>query len=64
MPQLEDALGCIYCGVHTVHSAGDHDIVIGSVESVRAGTKGTPLLFYRSEFRQVGSALEAPGRHA
>jgi 3-hydroxy-9,10-secoandrosta-1,3,5(10)-triene-9,17-dione monooxygenase reductase component len=64
MPQLEDALACIYCGVHTVHSAGDHDIVIGSVESVRAGTKGAPLLFYRSVFRQVGRALEAPGRHA
>lgn len=60
LPQLEGALACIECTVDIVHPAGDHDIVVGRVESVEAGTGAMPLLFYRSEFRLVGNALTCP----
>src|SRR3954471_5638190 len=32
---LSDALGCIECNVVDRHEAGDHDIIIGSVEAVK-----------------------------
>jgi len=57
MPQLEDALARIECSVEVVYPAGDHDIVVGRVESLEAGNDAMPLLFYRSEFRVVGRAL-------
>jgi 3-hydroxy-9,10-secoandrosta-1,3,5(10)-triene-9,17-dione monooxygenase reductase component len=57
MPELEGALARIECSVEIVHAAGDHDIVVGRAESVQAGSAATPLLFYRSEYRLVGSAL-------
>ncbi len=49
---LSDALGCIECNVTDRHEAGDHDIVIGSVESVK-WEDGRPLLYYRGGYAQL-----------
>lgn len=48
-PRLHGALAWIDCGIHAVHDAGDHLLVIGSVEDLGVGP-GVPLLYYRGEF--------------
>jgi 3-hydroxy-9,10-secoandrosta-1,3,5(10)-triene-9,17-dione monooxygenase reductase component len=57
LPQLVGALAHVECAVETVHPAGDHDIVVGRVETVSAGSDALPLLFYRSQFHLVGNAV-------
>ena len=59
MPQLGGAIAHIECTVDLVQPAGDHEIVVGSVSSVEAASAGQPLLFYRSEYRLVGTALRS-----
>lgn len=49
---LSDALGCIECNVTDRHEAGDHDIIIGSVEIVK-WEDGRPLLYYRGGYAQL-----------
>ena len=61
LPQLVGALVHVECKVEAVHPAGDHDIVVGLVEYIEASSEAMPLLFYRSEFHQVGSALAIDG---
>ncbi len=52
-PLLMDSLGVFECERHAVHTAGDHDIVIGRV--VRASFDPTmdPLLFFRGRYRRL-----------
>jgi 3-hydroxy-9,10-secoandrosta-1,3,5(10)-triene-9,17-dione monooxygenase reductase component len=61
MPELGDALAHIECAVEMVQPAGDHHIVVGRVHSVEAASTGQPLLFYRSEYRLVGTTLRPGG---
>jgi flavin reductase (DIM6/NTAB) family NADH-FMN oxidoreductase RutF len=49
---LSDALACIECNVVDRHEAGDHDIIIGSVEVVK-WAEGRPLLYYRGGYAQL-----------
>ena len=58
LPRLEGALAHIECVVDTTYPAGDHHIVVGSVQAVAAETDALPLLFYRSKFHLVGNTLE------
>jgi 3-hydroxy-9,10-secoandrosta-1,3,5(10)-triene-9,17-dione monooxygenase reductase component len=60
LPQIDGAVACIGCSVDMIHPAGDHDIVIGRVDWLRAASDVTPLLFYRSEFHLVGNPLAGP----
>ena len=53
-PLLSDALAHIECRVHDRHSAGDHMIVIGEVESAIAHD-ARPLLYYRGGYTQLGA---------
>lgn len=61
-PLLEGTLARFECRRHEVHTAGDHQIILGAVErcSVLAGT---PLLFVQGEFvtRQSLTADDADG---
>ena len=50
-PVLEGALAHLDCTVHTVHEAGDHFVVIGRVQDLRAADAEDPLLFYRGGYR-------------
>jgi len=49
---LDDVLAVIECSRHALHEAGDHTIIIGEVEAVRA-ENGTPLLYYRGGYAQL-----------
>lgn len=49
---LLDVLGHIECQVVHRHEAGDHDIIIGSVE-VAVANEGKPLLYYRGGYAQM-----------
>ena len=54
-PRLEDALAWVDCTIHAVHTGGDHLIVLGRVRELAAprGGEAGPLVFYRSNFRQL-----------
>ena len=47
-----DVLGYVECEVVARHEAGDHDIIIGSVEKAEA-REGKPLLYYRGGYAQL-----------
>lgn len=49
---LDDVLGVIECSRHQLYEGGDHTIILGKVESMRAET-GTPLLYYRGGYAQL-----------
>ncbi|MFH8985139.1 flavin reductase family protein [Streptomyces varsoviensis] len=55
-PLLADVAAWIDCTIHTVHTGGDHLIVVGRVEALgapegdRDTAEGGPLLFHRGTF--------------
>lgn len=53
VPLLPDVLASIECARTNVVTAGDHDILIGEVLHVNF-QDGDPLLFYGSQYRQLG----------
>ena len=50
-PVLEGIVGHVDCGVHAVHEAGDHYIVLGRVLDLAVGEAGDPLVYYRGNYR-------------
>ncbi|RAG82154.1 flavin reductase [Streptacidiphilus pinicola] len=54
-PRLEGALAWVDCTIHAVHTGGDHLIVLGRIRELAAprGEQAGPLVFYRSNFRQL-----------
>jgi flavin reductase (DIM6/NTAB) family NADH-FMN oxidoreductase RutF len=51
---LDDVLGVIECTTMAKHDAGDHTVIIGRVEAANA-RNGTPLLYYRGGYAQLGA---------
>jgi flavin reductase (DIM6/NTAB) family NADH-FMN oxidoreductase RutF len=51
---LDDVLGVIECSTFALHEAGDHTIIVGQVETANARS-GSPLLYYRGGYAQLGS---------
>lgn len=49
-PLLEGVPAWIDCTIQTVHTGGDHLIVVGRVEALGAADEGAPLLFHRGKF--------------
>ncbi|HVC76152.1 MAG TPA: flavin reductase family protein [Candidatus Micrarchaeaceae archaeon] len=49
IPLLDGCAGWLECRLDEVHAAGDHDIVLGHVESVAAGS-GDPLVLWDRAF--------------
>jgi flavin reductase (DIM6/NTAB) family NADH-FMN oxidoreductase RutF len=49
---LLEVLGYIECKVVDRYEAGDHDIIVGSVELAQAN-EGKPLLYYRGGYAQL-----------
>ena len=49
-PRLAGAPAWIDCTIRTVHTGGDHLIVVGTVEALGAEAEGAPLLFHRGRF--------------
>jgi flavin reductase (DIM6/NTAB) family NADH-FMN oxidoreductase RutF len=58
LPRIDRALAWIDCRIDKAVEAGDHEIVIGSVENLTAGG-GSPLLFFRGEFGQLTAGATA-----
>ena len=51
-PILDGVLAWIECRVHTAVPGGDHTVFIGEIQDGTAN-EGTPLLYYRSQYRQL-----------
>ncbi|HKR09307.1 MAG TPA: flavin reductase family protein [Gemmatimonadaceae bacterium] len=49
---LDDVLGVIECTRQQQYDGGDHTIILGKVEAMRAES-GTPLLYYRGGYAQL-----------
>lgn len=49
-PILDDVVAWIDCDRHTLHEAGDHDIVIGEVKHLQIEGGGLPLLFFQGGY--------------
>ncbi|MGH3435493.1 MAG: flavin reductase family protein [Sciscionella sp.] len=63
-PELPDVLLRVHAEVHDVHSAGDHDVVIGRVLELDHSDDHRPMIFYRGGFgieqeRDAEAALAA-----
>jgi len=50
VPLLTDALASFECEIVAQHPAGDHWIVLGRVDNLRASPIQAPLLFFAGEF--------------
>jgi flavin reductase (DIM6/NTAB) family NADH-FMN oxidoreductase RutF len=50
---LADAIAHLECRCVARHTAGDHDIVVGAVETALVGDAGRPLLYYRGGYAQL-----------
>jgi flavin reductase (DIM6/NTAB) family NADH-FMN oxidoreductase RutF len=54
---VSHALATLRCALHEIVTAGDHDLVLGRVESFSA-TNGEPLVFHAGLFAGVAPDLE------
>jgi flavin reductase (DIM6/NTAB) family NADH-FMN oxidoreductase RutF len=52
---LEDCLAFLECRVASIHSGGDHSMVLGEVVELGIIRSGAPLLFYRGKYGRMGS---------
>jgi flavin reductase (DIM6/NTAB) family NADH-FMN oxidoreductase RutF len=52
VPVLEDTLAHLVCRVVATHMAGDHTIFLAEVQAAEIFS-GEPLLFFRSQYRQI-----------
>lgn len=56
VPILEDCLAYLECRVASIHSGGDHSLVLGEVVELGIVREGAPLLFYRGKYGRLGPA--------
>ena len=49
-PIIDGAVAWIDCSTETIHTAGDHDIVIGRVIDLESADDGLPLLFFQGGY--------------
>ncbi|MFA9444322.1 flavin reductase family protein [Egicoccus sp. AB-alg6-2] len=52
-PVLEGTVAWVDCRVEAIHTAGDHDIVVGEVLALGTGPADDPLLYYASDYRRL-----------
>lgn len=57
---IDDSLAWLECSTQTQTRAGDHDIVIGRVDSARLGTSTDPLVYWRSRYTSLSSISAEP----
>jgi flavin reductase (DIM6/NTAB) family NADH-FMN oxidoreductase RutF len=55
-PALESAVAWIEARVESVSTTGDHNLVIGRVESLDVGTGADPLVFHRGSYSTITKA--------
>ena len=49
-PALDDAVAWIGCELRDEHDAGDHMIVVASVDEIEAASDTVPLVFFRGRY--------------
>ncbi|MET8217301.1 flavin reductase family protein [Streptomyces hirsutus] len=61
-PSLPGVLTRVHADVHEVHTAGDHDVVVGRVLALETVTDRQPMLFFRGGFgvESPTTAVTAP----
>ena len=52
LPIINDVVAWIDCKLHDVHDAGDHQIVLGEIETLSTGRNCKPLLFFQGSYGQ------------
>lgn len=52
-PILAGSLAWLECELRAVHDAGDHHLVVATVLDLDANTYQQPLLYFRSEYREL-----------
>jgi len=50
MPVLDDVVACIECHIEDEIEAGDHSIVLGSVQHLQVESGKEPLLFFKGRY--------------
>ena len=62
VPLLDGCLGAIECRVTRVLPVSDHRLIVGEVVALESGRDASPLLFYRSQYREVelAAGLNSP----
>ncbi|AFA73571.1 nitrilotriacetate monooxygenase component B [Gordonia polyisoprenivorans VH2] len=53
-PIIDDVIAWIDCDITEVTEAGDHYVVFGRVRELDLASSKPPLVFFRSEYRQLG----------
>jgi flavin reductase (DIM6/NTAB) family NADH-FMN oxidoreductase RutF/DNA-binding IclR family transcriptional regulator len=60
-PRIDDALGWVDCEIQHIHDAGDHYIVLGSVNALDVDRRDSPLIFFQGGYgRFASTSLTAP----
>ena len=57
-PLLDGALSTLMCSRVASVDAGDHTIVIASVDAIRPGRESAPLLYYEQSYRGIGAPVD------
>ncbi|MFI1583914.1 flavin reductase family protein [Embleya sp. NPDC020630] len=58
-PELSDALAWLACTIDVEHAAGDHVIIVGRVNALRANRdEPAPLVFHRGRFGSFHETVE------
>jgi 3-hydroxy-9,10-secoandrosta-1,3,5(10)-triene-9,17-dione monooxygenase reductase component len=60
LPAIGGCIAYVECELYETHEAGDHDIVIGSVQQLRLGDPRPPLVFFQGAYRQLSTAKNWP----
>ena len=55
-PVLHGAIAWFECRIRDIHDAGDHEIVVADVLDLGCDETAEPLLFFRSEYRELVAA--------
>jgi flavin reductase (DIM6/NTAB) family NADH-FMN oxidoreductase RutF len=56
-PVIDDCLASFECHVHARHEAGDHEIFIGEVKHMTAGSADHALVFYKGAYMMLAESL-------
>jgi len=50
---IQPALASFDCKLHQMHDGGDHVIFVGEIVNLFADSKQSPLVYYRSKYREL-----------
>ncbi|MBH89359.1 MAG: flavin reductase [Magnetovibrio sp.] len=56
VPILNGCLANLECKIESIHSGGDHLIIVGLVERLQQSKNGRPLLYFKGDYAQISTA--------